>query len=322
MKPFAYSLGELRNAIVAYSGSVFAAGFNQAAGQVVIHTCNRGFLKTAVSDLAASVRAQVPTLRVVVKTHDVRAIAKPRSLESWVSSFKGQEILFDPTAVCSRASMLVDGVRIMRAEFAGEVTGYYLDARARILLVLAPNAATGAGSSLAQRVSERWSSLDQVHRSADGQFELRSVTPRVVDTLPDRELVPVDKKSIRGMPRSMSRLAQSFIASIIASGLAMGTAVAHTPASFADQANKFGALGSLSVFSDGAVGSSTEAFASAGLDLYFGATSITTKIEVQVAQAGSGLKIVVTPEPRVDDKAELNRPSWATPHTAGAGPGS
>lgn len=289
------------------SGPIFAAEWNETEQVLFVHTCAG---KATWRELAPGLRAGANT-RIAIKTHTRRALQMPRSLEALTQIMSGGKVVYDPTQIFTRAQLLVQVAKTIRARFPGQVAGCYIHASSRALL-LTPSERTAA-ASFAQLSREASAILAE----ADGKGELVGMSVRVLPELPQfGKWLAVDGMSVQPTRRLRSLLRGAIAAAASTSLLAGAAAHAGTRHQDAD------VLSSLSVFADGATNTTSDNFVSAGLAFYFGEGGASSRIEVQLAQGSSpGLRIVVNPERQVEDGPELRRPSWA-PYTTGAGPGS
>jgi hypothetical protein len=282
------------------SGPIFAAEWNEQKQLLTVHTCSR----------RASLTMARTGGQVAIKKHNRRVLQSPRSLEGLTGALRGGKIVYDPTQIFTRAALLVQAVKSVRARFATEVAGYYFDAASRAVLVLQRPGVTG------QRSGALRSEVAAAMAQAAPSGELPAMPVRVVDALPQfGSCVAVDAASSRAFGHWKTIL-RGAAASAIFSGLLFGTA-AHAKIS-----PDLGPLAGLSVFAEGQARSGADAFTATGMTFFFGEDGARSRIEVQLAQGGpgdSGLRIVVNPEKQVEDGPELRRPVWQTPPAPGGG---
>jgi len=294
------------------SGPIFAAEWDEKRRHLTVHSCCR---RARIVDRGLAQSLPESGDRIVLKVHRRGALSSPRSLESLSRIMQTGSIVYDPTQIFSRAALLVETVKAVRHEFAGEVAGYYFDASSRTVLALALRALPAERIlALQERMTE------EMRRIGSFQPASFSVLPvRVVTSLPRfANCMAIDKASVR-LLRHWRTLLWGAVASAISSGLLVGAAAnAKTP--------DHSVLGSLSVFAEDDMSGLSNGFVSTGIAFFFGDDGVQSRIEVQLAQgapgdSGPGLRIIVDLEKQVEDGPELRRPrSMGT--TAGAGPGS
>jgi hypothetical protein len=293
-------------------GPIFAAEWDAKRQQLIVHSCSR-----QARNIKADLLPVAPQSgRIAVKIHRRDALMSPRSLEALSRITRAGAIVYDPTQIFSRAMLLVRSVKVVRQEFARDVTGYYFDASSRTVLIVAPKMLPAARTLAVQ---EKLAAEIQKGTGSSRSTDL-AVPVRVVAALPRfSRCVPIDEASVR-LLRHWRTVLKATAASVMSSGLLVGAAA---EAKIADH----GAMASLSVFAEGDFNGHSNGFVSTGIAFFFGEDGVRSRVELQLAQgaqsdSGPGLRIIVDLEKQVEDKPDLRRPSWATPTTAGAGPGS
>lgn len=314
----------------------FLATVESGSRALRVHVCDRRYVKDLGEQLGAALEQGGEAVKVKITVHNRALLANPRSLEHWIGAFDGEQILFDPTQVHARATALVGAAREIRRELGDDARGCFFDPARRILFVLIKDDAKGPNPARMLTEIERRLRTAMAGADADTTAEFASggtdIRIQTGSTMPVGSLVPVDRRS-SGRQSLWRKVFSGKQILALSSGLLLASSLAHagTARTVSAEAaiNQFGVLGSLSVFRDGESTAVANAFAVVGLLRYFGdAEGATARgAPIVVAQggpndSGAGLRVVVTPEPQVEDRPDLRRPSWATPFTAGAGPGS
>ncbi|MCW5745753.1 MAG: hypothetical protein KIT36_06095 [Alphaproteobacteria bacterium] len=289
----------IRGHSIAVAAPVFLADMDHTSARLRLHV-RRGI---DVADVQARAQAALDTagqpIEVVVRAHDLRSLAFPRSLEHWLGRFQLGEVVYDPTMIVGRARALLRGAKACRAGLAGKVRGIFFDPGRRSLFVLIKGQ---GGADLATReqvrslVDAAWS--PEAAEAADSVATPPRVNVQAVTSLPRGEVVPVDNKSA-SLARRLGSEVRRWLAPLalaLAAAAIAGPATAKTDgrlpglAGDARTASKsatvpaeFGVLSGLSVFADGQRRFELDAFASSGLHMFFGSTIHRTQ-GVQVAQ--------------------------------------
>jgi hypothetical protein len=265
---------------------VFLADMDHANSRLRLHV--RAGIPTA--DVAARAQAALDAagrpVEVVVRSHNLRQLAYPRSLEHWLRRFQLGEVIHDPTMIVGRARALMLAARTCRDAMGGQVRGIFFDPGRRTLLVLVKAGKEGVPASTRgwarSLIEEAWQSAGEV---------VDALSIQTVDALPHGDLVPVDAASSSVGRRVSSALRRWLapIALLLAAGSFAGPAAARSDArhsafapggprlSDTTEAPRLGMLPGLSVFAAGQSRYEMDAFASTGLRMFFG---------VQLAQAG------------------------------------
>jgi hypothetical protein len=166
-------------------------------------------------------------------------------------------------------------VKHARDEFGAGIGGVYLNPAARLVFVVAP------GATLESNIGRSLEAAIEASAAALGSIQINRppVRVRVVDLLPQMELVAIDGQSVRANAgaRKTKRWMLALAASI---GLAAAPAAAMADHSATRFQTAAAALPGLSVFSDGG---GVSAFTSQGLGYYFG-MSLQVSVFQQLAQ--------------------------------------
>lgn len=290
-----HELSERLNQVVAsLSVGAFLAEFDEVGFHLTVHVKAGADLEQARREVIAATRLTGRAVEVRVVPHQLRHLAAPRSIEYWLKQFAGGTVIFDPTLVAGRARALLQAARAWRREFDGRITGIYFVPAQRTMCVVMPEAADAASALEYQRrllaaISEGAATGDR------WPFALR-----VTATMPRGELTPVDAASAP-MYRRLARF--------IRRGLAPGAfALAVASLSLPAAANKppqgvpgvigakagmpaadvrYGVLWGLSVFADGQSLPAGGAFATSGLEKFFGEDHAGGDLVLRVAQSGN-----------------------------------
>jgi hypothetical protein len=265
----------LANILQSKDASFFLCGANATLSRITLHTTHRNAVPAARKAARAALANAGISCAVEVVAHDAAALNRPRSLEHLLAAFPHEVVIHDPTAVFGRARALVMAAQHARNEFGAAIGGIYLNPAARLLFVVAPGAAleSNIGPLLEASIEAAATALGSI------QINRPPVRVRVVDHLPQLELVAIDGQSVSA--NSEARKAKRWMLALAASiGLATAPAAAMADQGAARFQTAAAALPGLSVFSDGAGVSS---FTSQGLNYYFGMAVPTSGI-LQVAQ--------------------------------------
>jgi hypothetical protein len=273
-------LHTLAEALSAASSPAFLAGTYKNNSRLVVHV-KRGFDRRKVRDAIAGVLrdADLP-MDVVVRSHGLRQLAFPKSLETWVGRFQIDSAVYDPTLAFNRAHALVRFAGACRAAVGSKAKGFFFDPDQRTVFVLTKD--SDAVAVLAQTNESLKAAMREVARgfndNADGAVG-SELSIRIVEALPVMRLVPVDNASAsvpHAAARMMRRVA-AFVAAgtallVVASGVAVAKPSSNGPTFFKKDGRHntpiYGVLSGLSVFGDGGVGDSAS-FVSSGLKLFF-----------------------------------------------------
>ena len=272
------------------SAPVFLADMDHATSRLRLHV-RRGIDVAAIrSRVQASIDAAGQPVEVVVRPHDLGQLACPRSLEHWLGRFRLGDVIYDPTAIVSCARALLLAAKACRDAMDRQVKGIFFDPSRRTLLVLVKAGKDGATPA----------TLDWVRRLVDeawvsGNVEaVARVSLQAVVSLPRGDLVPVDAASA-SMGRWVSTTIRRWLAPlalVLAAGAISGPAAAKSgdarqPTFSTNDSRssvRYGVLSGLSVFAEGQRRYELDAFASRGLNMFFGNT-VPRGPGVQVAQA-------------------------------------
>jgi hypothetical protein len=276
----------LQKVLAEINTPIFLAGYDQQQSHLMLHVSEgRDVASLEAAAKRASDKAEAP-IRISVRTHRLRKLAHPRSLEHWLQSFEADEIVYDPTMVMSRARALLLAAKSCRSELGAAIAGLFFDPDRRTLFVLY-SGKTDAMALAARVRSVIEKSLDQATAQVGSGAANRFWTGvQVVGTLPHRELIPIDAKSaslVRGAQRAVRRWFAPIAVALALVGIGVAPAAAsadptgrhQTISGKAEPAqNKFGVLSALSVFSDNVGPRELHIFASAGLQQYFGERTV------------------------------------------------
>lgn len=278
---------------ISVSAPVFLADMDHANARLRLH------VRAGISTTDVQARAQAALdsagqpIEVVVRSHDLRQLAYPRSLEHWVNRFQLGEVIHDPTMIVGRARALMRAATACRDAMGGQVRGVFFDPTRRTLLVL-----VRAGRDGVQPSTRSWvrSLVDEAWQSA-GEA-VHAVSVQAVGSLPAGDVVPVDAASSSVGRRVSSTLRRWLapIALLLAAGSFAGPAAAKADArqpAFSSGSARLsdtaatphlGMLPGLSVFADGRGRVEMDAFASSGLKMFFG--EVSGRGGIQLAQSG------------------------------------
>ncbi len=280
---------EIRGNLISVAAPVFLADMDHVTSRLRLHV-RRGINESEVRSRAqAALDAAGQPVEVVVRSHDLGQLAHPRSLENWLDRFQLGEVIHDPTMIVSRARALLLAAKACRDAMGRQAKGVFFDPSNRTLLVLIKGGKDGA--TLATRdwvrnlVDEAWASDESVAK----------ISVQAVTSLPRGDLVPVDAASA-SMGRRISSSIRRWLAPLallLAAGAIAGPAAAKS--SDARQPTitsgdtqsagtvRYGVLTGLSVFAEGQRRHEMDAFASRGMNMFFGST-VHRGLGVQVAQ--------------------------------------
>ena len=298
----------LLDALPGNGAPVFLAGFDPGGSRLTLHVpagCDVDELKAQANRAMDKAGEKI---RISVRAHRLRQLAFPRSLEHWLNRFDVDAVIHDPTMIVARARGLVLAAKSCRSAIGDVIKGIFFDPDRRTLFVLhriKSDAATVAALQLrvATIVNEAW------NRSAGhGTDNQTQINVQVVADLPRRKIVPVDALSASLAGRIGRAIGRWRAPGAVA--LAMATvavpAAAHTDAGQQGHrsiraetigtgvraSGEFGVLFGLSVFGDGQQRWESDAFASAGLGLYFG--------DVSYAGSNKTIRLAQQTLPRID----------------------
>ncbi len=206
---------------------IFHAGIDKSGHRVVLHMTGPGDAKRLIGEARDALLAAGIDIAVVVKQHDAERMARAKTLEQLLAPFDHDANLFDPTAVVGRARVVMSAVRDSRTEMKTALRGVFLDPVSRILYVIA-----GKNADAAALETSLLASIDRATASTGSHFNRPPLTVRIVNMLPMRPLVPVDRISLKlrpviGRARGLRALAAGVAAALGVGG--MGTvAIAQT----------------------------------------------------------------------------------------------
>ncbi len=217
----------LQNYLRSATASVFHAGIDKAGRRIVLHMTGDVGAKKLVEEARKVLSEAGIDAVVVVKQHDAARMARSKTLDQLLAPFEHDANLFDPTAVVGRARVVVSAVRDTRAENKSAVRGVFLDPVSRILYVIA-----GKNADAASLEASLLASIDRATALTGSHFNRPPLTVRIVNMLPMRPLVPVDRASLRlrpviGRARGLRALAAGVAAALGVGGIAT-VAVAQT----------------------------------------------------------------------------------------------
>jgi hypothetical protein len=252
----------LADVLQSKDASFFLCVGDATQSRITLHTTRRNVVKAMCKAAQSALADAGLSCAIDVIAHDRSTLDRPRSLEQLLAAFPHEVLIHDPTAVFGRARALVMAAAQAREEFGAAIGGIYLNPAARLVFVVAPGAAleSNIGRSLEAAIEASAVALGSV------QINRPPVRVRVVDQLPQLELVAIDDQSVRANAGT-SKAKRWMLALAASIGLAAAPAAAmadHGDTRFQTAA---AALPGLSVFSDDA---GVSAFASHGLGYYFG----------------------------------------------------
>jgi hypothetical protein len=271
-------LGELKT-------PVFLAGFDSRQSRLTLHVSKGRDLALLNAAARRALNQSGEAIKISVRAHPLRKLAYPRSLEHWLLQFDVDEIIHDPTLVMSRARCLLATAKCCRAALGGAIHGMFFDPDRRTLLVYTRRDKDAAfGQQVRTAVEKAWDqAIPQNVRDKNQRFW---TDVQLVAKLPHRDLIPIDAKSVPlalGIRRAIRRWSTPIAVALALAGTAVPAAanvnplqgvrnqtIGHFASTKGAASHKFGMLGKLSVFGDNAVQLDVDAFASAGLQQYFG----------------------------------------------------
>jgi hypothetical protein len=271
---------------------VFLADFNSHKSELTLHVRAGSDTAKLRSDVRSAMEQAGQAFGISVRSHSLRKLAYPRSLEHWEKRFGTGELVYDPTMILSRARGLVAAAKACRVS-RDAVSGFFFDPDRRALYVLA------RGKSDAATMSNLRSCVAAMCDRAWNRESWISV--QVVSELPRREMVPVDADSAslsrrlgRAIRRWLAPVAFAAVAGIAVPAAAssdVNQAESHPISTSTARAGNFGVLAGLSLFSDGQLRHELDAFAAAGLRQYFGSSEgdiirLVQQAKKKVAQRG------------------------------------
>jgi hypothetical protein len=261
------------------SVGAFLAEVDAAERRLTLHVPSGTDTKTVRIEVMAALDDGQPPIEVKVKVlaHNLRDVARPRSVEHLLKTFASGTVIFDPTFVARRAQSLVDSARACRREFGKSVQGIYFDPIQRAMHVVMPAAAT---PSTALEYHQRILDITRKGTEQNWPFSVRVVskTPRLDVTPVDSASAPFYRTVVRALRRSLApsaiALAVTSLALPAAANVATDTASGKTGhvSSIADVAGRYGMLYSLSVFADSQNVFVDRAFTATGMATFFGDT--------------------------------------------------
>jgi len=217
----------LQNHLRSAATPVFHAGVDKAGTRVVLHMTGAGSSKRLADEARDVLKAAGIDATVVVKQHDAQKMARAKTLEQLLSPFEHDTNLFDPTAVVGRARVVMSAVRDARVEMKSALRGVFLDPVSRILYVIA-----GKNADASSLEASLMAAIDRATALTGSHFNRPPLSVRIVNMLPIRPLVPVDRGSLRlrpviGRARGLRALAAGVAAALGVGGIAT-VAVAQT----------------------------------------------------------------------------------------------
>jgi hypothetical protein len=246
--------------LVGRGAPVFLAGF--AGSRLILHVpagCDVGEIKRrALQEMGSK------TSDVHVIEHELKKLAFPISLEQWLESFDGQDVIHDPTMIVKRARLLLVTANACRQNFADAISSVVFDPNTRSLFVVLKTSdeLVKRRTQIAEFVTSFW--RDQLDAGSTWRPSLH-----VVADLPRRKLVAVDARSAALSQRIKRTIHRWRTPSAVALALSMLATPAAAKLGTSVSAD-FGVLSALSVFTDGQVPANAGSFAAKGLDEYFG----------------------------------------------------
>ncbi|WP_298884001.1 hypothetical protein [uncultured Bradyrhizobium sp.] len=258
---------------------VFAASGNADGSQLTLHITAATNQEQLQARISATLSRTSAKIRVSVRSHKLRRLAFPRSLEHLLRPFSSEGILYDPTMIVARARDLQRVAQSCRATLGKHVAGIFCDSLSRRVFVLV----RGPGLADHQLKIARMMAL---RHDASSDVDISSLgwegAIQVVAALPNQRLVPVDARSAGVLTRVLSVVRRWRVPGTVAlaiSAAASAPAAAHTnarqllqnSASVSVQADRdYGVLNTLTVFADGARLGESAPFIASGLRMYFG----------------------------------------------------
>jgi hypothetical protein len=283
--------GDIRGCLVSVAAPVFLADMDHQTGRLRLHVRRGVELKDVRARAQAALDVAGFPVEVVVRAYDLRHLAFPRSLEHWLDRFQLGDVIHDPTMIVGRGQALLRAARACRQSLGRTVKGVFFDPARRALVVVVRGGA-GEGEPVLREdirrlVDAAWSPPADADATA-GVVAPPRVSVQVATSLPRGDLVPVDNRSA-SLTRRLASDVRRWLAPLT---LALAAAAIAAPASaktdgraptFAPDARaasvatthqaEFGVLTGLSVFADGPRRLEVDAFASRGLQMFFGAAT-------------------------------------------------
>lgn len=282
---------EIRGSSISVAAPVFLADMDHVTSRLRLHV-RRGINAAEVRSRAqAALDAAGQPVEVVVRSHDLSQLAYPRSLENWLDRFQLGEVIHDPTMIVSRARALLLAAKACRDAMDRQVKGVFFDPSRRTLLVLIKGGKDGATPATRDWVRNL---VDEAWASSDSSESVAKIIVQAVVSLPRGDLVPVDAASA-SMGRRISSSIRRWLAPLallLAAGAIAGPAAAKTDGrqptiTSGDMQTsgtvRYGVLTGLSVFAEGQHRYELDAFASRGMNMFFG-SAVQRGLGVQVAQ--------------------------------------
>jgi hypothetical protein len=280
---------EIRGHLVSVAAPVFLADMDHATSRLRLHV-RRGIDVAAVrSRVQAAIDAAGQPVEVAVRSHDLEQLAYPRSLEHWLGRFRLGDVVYDPTAIASCARALLLAAKACRDAMDRQVKGIFFDPSRRTLLVLVQAGKDGVTPATLDWVRNL---VDEAWVSGDVEA-VAKVSLEAVVSLPRGDLVPVDAASApmgrwisTTIRRGLAPLALMLAAGAISGPAAAMSGNARQPTfstNDSQSGDRYGVLSGLSVFAEGQRRYELDAFASRGLNMFFGST-VPRGPGVQVAQ--------------------------------------
>jgi hypothetical protein len=207
---------------------IFHAGVERDGRRVVLHVTGEAPIKALVDGASKALAESGLKAEVVIRQHDARKIAESRSLQELLAPFRHQANLFDPTAIVGRAQVVVDAVAEARAELKKELKGVFLDPVSRILY-----AVTNAGIDADRAAEILLAAVDRATERTGSHFNRPPLRVLIVNELPLRPLVAVDRASrklrpVTGTSKSVRNVLAGAAAALGVGGMAT-VAVAQAP---------------------------------------------------------------------------------------------
>ncbi len=209
---------------------VFHAGVDQRGSRVVLHLTGGSDADRLIETTRDVLKAAGLEAKVVVKQHDAARMARAKTLEQLLAPFDHEANLFDPTAVVGRARVVMSAVHDARLEMKSTLRGVFLDPVSRVLYVIA-----GKNADAAALESSLMAAIDRATARTGSHFNRPPLTVRIVNMLPMRPLVPVDRASLRlrpviGRARGLRALAAGVAAALGVGGIATVALAQTAPA--------------------------------------------------------------------------------------------
>jgi hypothetical protein len=283
---------DIRGNLISVAAPVFLADMDHVTSRLRLHV-RRGIDEAEVRSRAqAALDAAGQPVEVVVRSHDLGQLAYPRSLEHWLDRFQLGDVIHEPTMIVSRARAMLVAAKACRDAMGSQAKGVFFDPSRRTLLVLIKGGKDGASPATRDWVRKL---VDEAWAASDLAESVSKVSVQAVVSLPKGDLVPVDAASA-SIGRRISTSIRRWLAPLallLAAGAIAGPAAAKTndgrQPSFTSgdtQSSgtvRYGVLSGRSVFTEGQRRPELDAFASRGLNMFFG-SAVQRGLGVQVAQ--------------------------------------